>query len=66
MGGNRLKSWVENLETNEEATAFVMSNDFQENPVGTDYDPADLLRRLEVGESEIGARPIPAKLDDKP
>jgi hypothetical protein len=46
----------------------MMGPEFAENPIGVDYDPEDLVRRLQAGESEesikkrenIGPRGVPA------
>lgn len=59
---------MENFDTAEEATAFFSNPLIAENPIGTDYDPEDLIKRLEAGEDdknikkrvEIGRREIPA------
>lgn len=51
----------------ESATEFMMGHEFAENPIGVDYDPDDLVRRLQAGESDesikkranIGPRNVP-------
>lgn len=48
--GNQSEVQVDNFDTVEEATAFMMSDEFGENPVGVDFDPEDLAKRLEGGE----------------
>jgi len=50
--GNRIEFQVDNFATTGEAIAFCASPEFAENSVGVDFDPADLLRRLDGGESE--------------
>jgi hypothetical protein len=57
--GNRLETQVENFETMKEANAYIESAAFQENPLGTDFDPEELVRRVRSGEGEdsIKARP---------
>jgi len=73
--GNQLETQVDNFDTAEEASAY-MARALSENPIGVDFDPEDLIRRLESGESEaelkkrpdIGPRgidsiPLPPKPD---
>ncbi len=50
--GNRIEFQVDNFPTAAEANAFCASPEFAENSVGVDFDPADLVRRLDAGESE--------------
>ncbi|KAJ3548969.1 hypothetical protein NM208_g564 [Fusarium decemcellulare] len=50
--GNQLEMQVDNFDTNEEATAFMSSSEYGENPIGVDFDPEDLVRRVERGEDE--------------
>lgn len=62
--GNQTELQVDNFDTVEEETAFFHSPEFAHNPIGVDFDPAELLRRLRAGEPEdklkkrpeIGAR----------
>lgn len=62
--GNRIETQVDNFETADEANEFMASEAFAVNPIGTDFDPEELVRRLESGEShaeikkrkEVGAR----------
>ncbi|KAL6717800.1 hypothetical protein ACLMJK_003885 [Lecanora helva] len=62
--GNEIETQVDNFNTNEEANLFMISKEFAENPIGTDFDPKELIRRIEKGEDEksikkrleIGAR----------
>lgn len=66
--GNRIETQVDNFDTPEEANGFMASEAFAQNPIGTDFDPEDLVRRLAAGEShatikkrvEIGPRGITA------
>jgi catechol-2,3-dioxygenase len=68
--GNQIETQVDNFDKPEEAGAFMNSKEFADNPVGTDFDPEDLVRRLQVGEDEkvikkrieIGVRGIPDHL----
>ncbi|KAJ9607644.1 hypothetical protein H2200_007722 [Cladophialophora chaetospira] len=50
--GNQLETQVDNFDTLEEATAFVDSPEFAANPVGTDFDPEELVRRIQSGEDD--------------
>jgi catechol 2,3-dioxygenase-like lactoylglutathione lyase family enzyme len=50
--GNQIELQVDNYDTIEEATAFFYSDAFAENPIGVEFDPDDLLRRLRAGEPE--------------
>ncbi|KIW45779.1 uncharacterized protein PV06_04135 [Exophiala oligosperma] len=66
--GNTLETQVDNFNSPEEATAFMESKEFLENPFGTDFDPEHLINRLRSGEHhdsikkriEIGPRGVPA------
>jgi len=50
--GNQIELQVDNYDTVEEATEFFYSEPFAENPIGVEFDPEELLRRLRAGESE--------------
>ncbi len=50
--GNRIEFQVDNFNTAEEAKAFCALPEFGENSVGVEFEPAELLRRLNAGESE--------------
>ena len=50
--GNQIELQVDNYDTIEEATAFFYSKPFAENPIGVEFDPDELLRRLRAGEPE--------------
>lgn len=50
--GNQIELQVDNYPTIEEATAFFYSEAFAENPIGVEFDPNELLRRLRAGEPE--------------
>jgi catechol-2,3-dioxygenase len=68
--GNSIETQVDNYESPEEANKFMTSNFFAENPIGTDFDPDELVARLNAGEDErvlkarveIGPRGLPAAL----
>lgn len=65
--GNQIETQVDSFEDPEEATKFMASEEFAENPIGVDFDPEELIRRLQAGESEeslkkrekIGPRGLP-------
>ena len=50
--GNRIEFQVDNFATSDEAKAYCALPEFAENSVGVEFDPIDLLRRLDAGESE--------------
>ncbi|TQN69571.1 Biphenyl-2,3-diol 1,2-dioxygenase 2 [Colletotrichum shisoi] len=50
--GNGVELLVDNFDTIREANEFMASRLFAENPIGTEFDPQDLVQRLELGESE--------------
>lgn len=50
--GNQLEFQVENYPTVEESTEFFFSDAFKDNPVGVEFDPQELLNRLQAGEPE--------------
>ena len=49
---NQLELQVENYDSVAESTQFFYSPAFAENPIGVEFDPDDMLRRLKAGESE--------------
>ncbi|KIX96547.1 uncharacterized protein Z520_07813 [Fonsecaea multimorphosa CBS 102226] len=72
--GNKLESQVDNFDDVEEHENFIMSEVFRANPVGTDFDPLELKKRLEAGEDdaslkrriEVGPRPFPTVVGVRP
>ncbi|KAF5008753.1 hypothetical protein FDECE_4990 [Fusarium decemcellulare] len=50
--GNMLETQVDNFDTVEEATAFMTSEKFSENPIGTDFDPEELISAINQGTPE--------------
>jgi catechol 2,3-dioxygenase-like lactoylglutathione lyase family enzyme len=50
--GNDIETQVDNFDTVEEANEFLRSAAFQQNPIGSDFDPEELIRKLERGEDE--------------
>ncbi|EME87490.1 uncharacterized protein MYCFIDRAFT_212905 [Pseudocercospora fijiensis CIRAD86] len=49
--GNQIETQFDNFGTAEEATAMMQTPAFDENPLGADFDPEDLCRSVEAGES---------------
>ncbi|RMI97186.1 hypothetical protein CDV36_016250 [Fusarium kuroshium] len=48
--GNKIEVQVDNFDTVQETTEFFHTKEFAENPIGVDFDPEDLIRRLRSGE----------------
>jgi len=48
--GNQIELQIDNFETAQEGTDFMMSESFERNPVGLLVDPEMLIKRLEAGE----------------
>ncbi|TVY13150.1 Biphenyl-2,3-diol 1,2-dioxygenase 2 [Lachnellula arida] len=68
--GNQLETQVDNFETVEDTDRFMRSKAFSENPIGVDFKPEDLVKRLEAKEDHrsIKQRPNtgPRSLDSIP
>ncbi|KAI8939890.1 hypothetical protein NX059_003619 [Plenodomus lindquistii] len=68
--GNEIETQTDNFANADEATEFMKSKEFGENPIGVDFDPEDYIKRLGQGESEatmlkrveIGPRGLPPHL----
>lgn len=66
--GNMIETQVDNFDTVEGANEFMASKEFGQNPIGTDFDPEELIKRLDSGEDhtsikkriETGPRGLPA------
>lgn len=58
--GNSLETQVDNFDSNEETSAYLQGEDFQTNPIGVDFDPEELVRRLRSGESHASIKKRPA------
>ncbi|EXJ75070.1 uncharacterized protein A1O5_01766 [Cladophialophora psammophila CBS 110553] len=54
--GNELETQIDNFDDPNDATKFMNSPQWVENPVGADIDPENLLQRLESGESETSLK----------
>lgn len=50
--GNQLETQVDCFDDNDEATAFMESEEFKKNPVGVEFDPEELLERVQSGEDK--------------
>jgi catechol 2,3-dioxygenase-like lactoylglutathione lyase family enzyme len=50
--GNRIEFQVDNFNSPAESIAYCARPEFRENSVGVDFDPGELLRRLNAGEPE--------------
>lgn len=50
--GNQLETQVDNFDEPDDATAMMAGPNFNENPLGTDFDPEELCAAVERGEDE--------------
>ncbi|KAJ5810314.1 Glyoxalase/Bleomycin resistance protein/Dihydroxybiphenyl dioxygenase [Penicillium pulvis] len=50
--GNMLETQVDNFDTIEDANAFMMSQYFAENPIGTDFDAEEMIQAIKNGEED--------------
>lgn len=57
--GNEIETQVDNFDTIEEATAYFSSTEFEENPIGVDFNPEELVARLQQGESDASIKKRP-------
>src|SRR5262249_9668315 len=68
--GNNLETQIDTFDTAEQATAFLMSEEFEENPYGVDFDPEEFAEKLKAGvpAKELKKRPRigPRDLDTIP
>jgi len=55
--GNMLETQVDNFDDPEGANAFMMTKEFAENPIGTDFDPEEYIARIKKGEPEDNLKP---------
>jgi catechol-2,3-dioxygenase len=58
--GNRMECQVDNYDDIDEATAFFFTDDFRDNPIGVDFNPEDILRKLRAGDAEQPLKMRPA------
>lgn len=57
--GNKIELQVDVFATIAETNAFIESPAFAENPIGVDYDPDELVRRVESGEDPASIKKRP-------
>ena len=57
--GNQVELQVDNYDTVQEAGAFFYSDAFARNPIGVDFEPAELARRFHSGEDEASIKKRP-------
>lgn len=57
--GNQVETQVDNFPTVQEANEFMNTAEFAENPIGADFDPEDLIKKLENGEREDALKKRP-------
>lgn len=57
--GNQVELQVDNYDTVEEAGTFFYSPAFATNPIGVDFEPAELARRFYAGEDEAAIKKRP-------
>ncbi len=50
--GNQIELQIDNYAEIEDATAFFYSEAFADNPIGVEFDPEELLQKLNAGENE--------------
>ena len=48
--GNRMEFQVDSHTNNDDANAFMTGPGFGQNPIGVEFDPDDLVKRLRAGE----------------
>jgi hypothetical protein len=48
--GNQLETQVDCFDSGRDADEFMKSKSFRENPIGVDFVPEEILKRLEDGE----------------
>jgi catechol-2,3-dioxygenase len=58
--GNQMEFQVDNFDTATESAAYFLHEDFASNPIGVEFDPEELLRRLRSGESDAVLKKRPA------
>ena len=57
--GNQVELQVDNYDTVEEAGKLFYSDAFARNPIGVDFEPAELARRFHAGEDEASIKQRP-------
>lgn len=54
--GNMVETQVDNFDTAAEADKFMSSDLFRANPIGTEFDPEDMIERIKRGESDTSLK----------
>lgn len=57
--GNQIETQVDNFPTVREANEFMKTTEFSENPIGADFDPEELIQKLENGVEENALKKRP-------
>lgn len=50
--GTEVETQVDNFDSAEEGMAYIEGAKFSENPIGVDFDPGELVRRIRAGEDQ--------------
>jgi catechol-2,3-dioxygenase len=50
--GNEIETQTDNFKDPNDATKYMESPEFAKNPIGVDFDPEDMIKRLQKGEKE--------------
>lgn len=50
--GNEIETQTDNFKDPNDATKYMESPEFAENPIGVDFDPEDMVKRVQQGERE--------------
>ncbi|KAI1334515.1 Glyoxalase/Bleomycin resistance protein/Dihydroxybiphenyl dioxygenase [Xylariaceae sp. FL0016] len=58
--GNQIETQVDNFDSVEETTEYMLGADFAQNPIGADFDPEELIRRMKSGESHASIKKRPS------
>ncbi|VUC32626.1 unnamed protein product [Clonostachys rosea] len=51
--GNQIETQVDNFDTIDEASQFLASPEYAENPIGVDFDPETLIQKLGVEDEKL-------------
>lgn len=57
--GNEVETQVDNFDRMEDTMAFMEGPEFEENPMGVDFDPDEFVRRVRSGEDERSIKKRP-------
>ncbi|MDM0044403.1 biphenyl 2,3-dioxygenase [Variovorax dokdonensis] len=55
--GNQMEFQADCFASNDDANTFMYGPNFEVNPIGVEFDPEDMLRRLQAGETEADLLP---------